>query len=332
MAPHPSYAPSNTNTTLLLHTPHNLLSSPHLPALFRLLNHCFNHAHNKDGFSRLPPVENARLGTLSQLGEEVGPDGFILILLQPSSSTSTTLQARDEAPANGVSRSPEDQDGFLSPNGSKILATASAKPYKPTKPTLSTPDSNSLGNTQFFKRPPSTSSESKEDGMPKWEILAMAVDPTLQGLGLASKLMEETIGEIKKRCRQSAQSTTIATTTATATNPHPDPSSSPSPSKTQSTGTSTTSTTNTIHTNHPTPSPTPEPSNDDNDNDNEKEEEEKEEGKSKIRLMLSTMQDLNETYYAKRGWTTTAVRRFPPGTSGSRDGFGVVEMGKVVSL
>lgn len=51
---------------------------------------------------------------------------------------------------------------------------------------------------------------------------------------------------------------------------------------------------------------------------------------AQILLLLSTMQELNETYYAKRGWTTTGLRRFPPGTSGSRDGFGVVEMMKIV--
>ena len=52
----------------------------------------------------------------------------------------------------------------------------------------------------------------------------------------------------------------------------------------------------------------------------------------KVMLMLSSMQELNETYYAKRGWTTTGVRRFQPGTMGSRDGFGVVEMMKIVDL
>ncbi|KAL2049923.1 hypothetical protein ABVK25_009790 [Lepraria finkii] len=52
----------------------------------------------------------------------------------------------------------------------------------------------------------------------------------------------------------------------------------------------------------------------------------------KAMLMLSSMQELNETYYAKRGWTTTGVTRFQPGTMGRRDGFGVVEMMKIVDL
>lgn len=50
----------------------------------------------------------------------------------------------------------------------------------------------------------------------------------------------------------------------------------------------------------------------------------------KVILYLSTLQELNEEYYQKRGWRSTGVRRFEAGTAGSRDGFGVVEMVKVV--
>ncbi len=46
--------------------------------------------------------------------------------------------------------------------------------------------------------------------------------------------------------------------------------------------------------------------------------------------MLSTMQDVNETYYLKRGFKTMDVKTFPPGTQGSRDGFSVAEMVKVL--
>lgn len=52
--------------------------------------------------------------------------------------------------------------------------------------------------------------------------------------------------------------------------------------------------------------------------------------RGKIVLLLSTMQELNEGYYAKRGWKATVLRRFPPGTMGSRDGFGVIEMMKII--
>lgn len=58
--------------------------------------------------------------------------------------------------------------------------------------------------------------------------------------------------------------------------------------------------------------------------------EESEGSRGQILLLLSTMQELNEGYYAKRGWTTTGLRRFEKGTMGSRDGFGVVEMMRVI--
>ena len=69
------------------------------------------------------------------------------------------------------------------------------------------------------------------------------------------------------------------------------------------------------------------------DDDVEEGGEEKEKGKNtEILLMLSSLQELNESYYQKRGWSTTNIRRFPKGTMGSQDGFGVVEMMKVIPL
>ncbi|KAG8525737.1 uncharacterized protein KY384_000497 [Bacidia gigantensis] len=53
-------------------------------------------------------------------------------------------------------------------------------------------------------------------------------------------------------------------------------------------------------------------------------------GNPKIVLYLSTMQELNEVYYQKRGWTTTSTRRIPAGTTGNRDEFGIVEMMKTI--
>ena len=54
--------------------------------------------------------------------------------------------------------------------------------------------------------------------------------------------------------------------------------------------------------------------------------------KTEILLLLSTLLEINQSYYQKRGWETSNIRNFPPGTIGSRDGFGVVEMMKVISL
>lgn len=68
------------------------------------------------------------------------------------------------------------------------------------------------------------------------------------------------------------------------------------------------------------------------ENENGKGEKEGRRGKGEVLLMLSSLQELNENYYKKRGWETSGVRRFEKGTMGSRDGFGVVEMMRVVSL
>lgn len=84
----------------------------------------------------------------------------------------------------------------------------------------------------------------------------MAVDPALQGQGLASQLLDLTIEEIKKRER----------------------------------------------------------------------------GEKEVVLLLSTMKAMNEGFYARRGWTASNTRVFPRGTSGSRDGFAVVEMYRLVRL
>ena len=256
-------------TTFELHTPASLLDSPHLPALFSLINRCFNEAHGKDGRSLLPPSELARLQTHEQLGEEVGPDGFILVMLQQS----------NESTDHEVNQYAKDR-GFISPTGQRVIGSASAKPY-----TISKPNKELPGVTGLFKRlPPANSSEKNDDDdhTPQWEILAMSVDPVLQGRGLASQLMNLTIDEIKRRCGSGLRDTNIQIKD----------SNEPNITTAVSEG----------------------------------------EKKKEVMLLLSTMQVLNESYYAKRGWTTTNTRWFPKGTSGSRDGFAVVEMFKRVEL
>lgn len=52
-------------------------------------------------------------------------------------------------------------------------------------------------------------------------------------------------------------------------------------------------------------------------------------GRPRIVLMLSSLQELNEAYYLKRGWTRTAIRTMPQGTGGG-DSFSIVEMVKVL--
>ena len=50
----------------------------------------------------------------------------------------------------------------------------------------------------------------------------------------------------------------------------------------------------------------------------------------KVKILLSTLKELKEEYYKRKGWKTTHERRFPAGVGGSEAGFGVVDMVRVV--
>ena len=168
-------------------------------------------------------------------------------------------------------------------NRDTVIATASAKPYVPPEPY-----NNEAGigeaSEKLFKRQPGTDNAlAAYAELPKWEILCMCVEPTLQGRGIAGQLMGLTVEEIKRRVVEGTKEAQ-------------------------------------------------ESENAQKDINGEDRNGTDEKAKGEVLLMLSSMQELNEAYYAKRGWQTTGVRRFPPGTMGSRDGFGVVEMMKVVSL
>ena len=54
-------------------------------------------------------------------------------------------------------------------------------------------------------------------------------------------------------------------------------------------------------------------------------------GSPTVELLLSTIKETNEEYYAKRGWTTTDEKRIEPGTVGrSGIAFSIVEMVRLV--
>ncbi|KAL9028984.1 MAG: hypothetical protein Q9196_002727 [Gyalolechia fulgens] len=53
------------------------------------------------------------------------------------------------------------------------------------------------------------------------------------------------------------------------------------------------------------------------------------EGKQ-IHLVITTMKELNEVYYQKRGFVTTGEKRFEKGVGGSKVGFSVVEMERII--
>ena len=252
----PPNLPSTLITTTHLLSPTFLNASPHLPALFTLINLCFNTSHNLPGHSYLPFSPTSRLRTEGQLAEEIGPNGFTLVMLAEDASTETNTG--EEVNVEGQVR-----------ERGRVIATASAKPYTTPPQEITTSGRTSAS---LFKRQPGTDKElDKYKDLPKWEILLMVVDPTLQGHGIATQLMSMTIEEIKWRVVSAASHTDTEGTESGAS-------------------------------------------------------------KGRIMLLLSSMQELNESYYAKRGWTTTSVRRFPPGTMESRDGFGVVEMMKIVDL
>ena len=57
---------------------------------------------------------------------------------------------------------------------------------------------------------------------------------------------------------------------------------------------------------------------------------ESESGQRRIHFVITTMKELNENYYQKRGFVTTREQRFDKGVGGSEVGFSVVEMEKIV--
>ena len=270
--------PSSLTTSTLLLSPVTLNASLHLPALFKLINHCFNVSHNSQGRSLLPYSPTSRLKTHDQLSEEIGPDGFTIIMLAQDTSSQV----------HGEETVTQEE------SGETVIATASAKPFVP--PELNNNESGGVkASEKLFKRQPDTDNAlAAYAELPKWEILCTCVELTLQGRGIAAQLMGLTIEEIKRRVVESKDEGHGRRHGGDG----------------EVNG---------------------------GDTDNQKNEEAdavttKKEAKDELLLMLSSMQELNESYYAKRGWQTTGVRRFPPGTMGSRDGFGVVEMMKVVSL
>ena len=271
--------PSDLTTRTLLLSPNSLNASLHLPALFKLINHSFNISHNSKGRSLLPSSPTSRLKTHIQLSEEIGPDGFTIIMVAQDSSAQVYGEGEGK------------QEG----RGDMVIATASAKPFIPPAPHNNESGREQAGEKLFKRQPGTDNALTAYAELPKWEILCTCVEPTLQGRGIAGQLMGLTIEEIKRRVMENKDGGYERRHEGNG----------------EMNG---------------------EDKNHHQKNEEADAEETKEKAKGELLLMLSSMQELNESYYAKRGWQTTGVRRFPPGTMGSRDGFGVVEMMKVVSL
>lgn len=219
---------SSRRPTVLLPSA-ELSRAPYLDALKALLDEVFDWAHVSaiPGKEFLPDKMGRLQSGPQQLVDEIGPDGFCIIM-------------------------------FEGEIGGRIIATASAKPYKPTK------DGVIHGSEviMMFKRAPGQDLMDADvvgsdvEKQSRWELLAFATDVQLMGQGIAGQLTEMVNAEIRRRAAA--------------------------------------------------------------------------EGKTKIVVMLSAMQETNEAYYLKRGFKTMSVKTFPPGTQGSRDGFAVAEMVKVL--
>ncbi|CAD6570095.1 MAG: hypothetical protein ASARMPRED_003491 [Alectoria sarmentosa] len=294
-------SPPSPKTKTEILPPAILAESPHLPALVKLLNYTYDqsHIHGRNG-RLLPPDPSTRLKTQTQLSDELEPDGFTILMFSSEQFERGEEDVSKGLIANGGA------------NGTTLIATVSAKPYEATKPEG---DDGAAGEKKkkthlLFKRPPPPPAAAArhdpdeaddadgrgggDEGWPQWEILAMAVHPRLQGRGLASTLLGQAIDEVK--IRAAAASSLLAPLAPTPTRHH-------------------------HHHRQKSTGHRPENGNG-----------EVAKGKGKVMLMLSTMLELNESFYLKRGFTTTAVRRFEPGTMGSVDGFSAVEMMRWVDL
>ena len=282
MAPPPSLPSHPLSTTTLSTT--QLSNSPHLPALYTLINLAFGHAHQN---YRTVLLAEHRLHSPAQILEELGPAGFCILAFAASDTDTDSVNVNVNGGKPG-----------------KLIATASAKPYTPpgTEPVKSGSTVSEIN--RLFKRTRgaekeeeeeeeeggkptqqpvlaglSSSSEAEDGGLPllplpTWEILAMSVDPEVQGRGIAARMLGFTIEEIRRRIGEPGWG---------------------------------------------------------KDKDKEEEVEVgKGEWKGKVKILLSTMKELNEGYYQRKGWRTTAERRFEAGVGGSEAGFGVVDMVKVV--
>lgn len=168
------HSPSLEALTTTLFSPSTLLSSPYLVALTDLINVAFAGSYTIGSVEHLPK-DIIRLSTPQQLVEEVGGDGFTVVVF-----------ASDASAEGGLEKRP--------------VATASAKPWKEDA------GDGAVGSetVRLFKRKPrfttsTTSPSDSRNNIPKWEILIMAVDLAHSNRGIATTLIHTVVQEIKRR-------------------------------------------------------------------------------------------------------------------------------------
>ena len=227
----------------------SLVNSPYLLRLFTLTNDAFSYSHSESIPGReYLPKSMGRYRQPTDIFDELGPEGFCML-------------------------------AFENAEGTEIIGTISARPFNAQRV-----EKGEKNHARFlFKRAPSAPTTTIRNGreateqagkaqeveqalldpdIENWELLASVVTFRVKGKGLASKMMEMCIDELRRR----------------------------SFVKYQDRGG---------------------------------------QGEVKLGLYLSTMKELNEEYYLKRGWVTTAEKKIDKGVMGSRDGFSVAEMVRI---
>lgn len=164
---HPSSSPRDLTTTLF--SPSSLLSSPYLDPIYQLINAAFAGSHTVGSAEHLPK-DLIRLANPQQLVEEVGEDGFTIVVFASSACDKGEPEKRP-------------------------IATASAKPWKEDAGECTVGSEVS----RLFKRKPRSTPSNNLPNIPQWEILIMVVDLAYRNRGLATTLIDTVVQEIKRR-------------------------------------------------------------------------------------------------------------------------------------
>jgi GNAT superfamily N-acetyltransferase len=174
--PFPSTHPSSSlgDLTTTLFSPSSLLSSPYLDPIYHLINAAFAGSHTVGSVEHLPR-DLIRLGNPQQLVEEVGGDGFTIVVFASNAYTKGEPEKRP-------------------------IATASAKPWKENAGERAVgSETNRLFKRKTRSTPSVSTSNNLSNNVPQWEILIMVVDLAHRNRGLATTLIDTVVQEIKRR-------------------------------------------------------------------------------------------------------------------------------------
>ncbi|MCJ1312360.1 hypothetical protein MMC25_006034 [Agyrium rufum] len=163
----------------------DLPSSNLLPGLYDMLNRAFADGHEGPKGHYLPASRN-RLQTIDQFVTDCGPESFSIVISQATPLDPLVIppsKEGEEAVAESATPNP------------RVLATASARPWKAYVPTAERLQPGP-GITVFWR--PYLDKPSPEHVI-HWELKLMGVDPSFQRLGIAGGLMGLIEDEILKR-------------------------------------------------------------------------------------------------------------------------------------